>query len=304
MEESLSDDTLRKVCDRAARDPGFRARLLKNPHIGIKDAAGVLVSTMLRIKFVEKDPDIDVMVVLPDLAGDSASFTPAASPAAYPAASATAAPAAAAVLAAAAPLPAVPELVISEDAVRRTPIVGDREALLRACPEWAPPHGVVLEFGVFQGDSLRLLRDVFGPPVIGYDSFAGLPHAWDRSPGHAPLPQGYFRCRPPAIDGAELVIGDFADTVAQDLTRRGQPIRLAHIDCDLYSSCATVLTALGPWLQVGTVLLFDELVGFETSAYQNWRQGEWRALQESGIRCRALGRTAHTQCAVQVLGWQ
>lgn len=324
MEEFLSDDTVRKLCDRAARDPGFRTRLLKHPHICIKEVAGVLVSTMLRIKFVEKDPDVDIMVVLPDLVdGDASSASPVrpeyhASGASVATASASAvcvsavsvsavsasAVSTSAVRVAPAPLATVPEPVITEDDVRRTPIVGDREALLRGCPEWAPPHGLVLEFGVFQGESLRLLRDVFGPPVIGYDSFAGLPHAWDRSPGHAPLPQGYFRCRPPVIDGAELVIGDFADTVTADLTRREQPIRLAHIDCDLYSSCATVLTALGPWLQVGTVLLFDELVGFETSAYHSWRQGEWRALQESGIRCRALGRTAHTQCALQVLGWQ
>jgi hypothetical protein len=290
VEEALSEDTLRKVCDRAARDPGFRARLIKNPHIGIKDAAGVLVSTMLRIKFVEKDPDVDVMVVLPDLTGDASAHRDHAQR--VPPQAHDAAP----------PVATVLETVVTEDEVRRTPIVGDREALIRACVEWAAPDGLVLEFGVFQGESLRLLRDVFGPPVIGYDSFTGLPQPWERSPGHA-LPAGYFRCRPPIIDGAELVIGDFADTVAPDLAMRARPIRLAHIDCDLYSSCAAVLGALRPWLRDGTILLFDELVGFETSAYRNWRQGEWRALQESGIRCRPLGRTGHSQCALQIRGF-
>jgi hypothetical protein len=288
MSASIDSDVLQKVLARATTDVSYRRKLMRNPHLGIKEVSGAWPSTMLRIKVVEREPDVDVLLVLPDAAADAVDELPVQPSTVVPRASA----------------PDAADVIMEERAIRaadvwQAPVFTDREALMRASIEWAPANGLVVEFGVFQGESLRYLQHIFDAPVIGYDSFDGLPEAWERSPGHA-LPAGFFQCRPPAIDRAELVVGRFEDTVARDLARRAQPIRLAHIDCDLYSSAATVLAAIRPWLQPGTVLLFDELAAFETSAYQNWRDGEWRALQESGLRCRPLGRTLHTQCAVAI----
>ena len=291
MTPFIEREALEKVFDRAARDASYRRKLIRNPHLGIKEVSGIWPSTMLRIKIVEKDPDVDVMIVLPDLEPDAIDEPPVV-PAAHPAfADGRGAAAEAAACG------------LTEEDVCGAPVFPDRDALIRACASWAPPQGLVLEFGVFQGDSLKQLVAAFGPPVIGYDSFEGLPEDWERGPGRA-LPAGFFRCRPPAIDGAELVIGRFAETAARDLSSRRRPIRFAHIDSDLYASGVTALAAMKPWLQPGTVLLFDELIAFETSAYRNWREGEWRALAESGIACRPLGRTVHTQCALQVLRWE
>jgi hypothetical protein len=289
MTQGIDPEALRQVCERASLDASYRKKLIQNPHLGIKEVTGVWASTMLRIKCVEqdpidRDPEVDVLIVLPVLKR-GARRDPDPVP-----------------MRIAAAAPAVREPAVTYDAVCRAPIFDDREALLRACPAWCPPEGLVLEFGVFQGASLACLRTAFGPPVIGYDSFDGLPEDWTRAPGRV-LPKGHFRCRPPVIDGAELVIGEFGRTVGRDLGARARPIRFAHIDVDLHASCVTVLDAIRPWLQAGSVLLFDELAAFETSAYQNWKDGEWRALQESGIQCQSVGRTYHTQCALRVSAW-
>lgn len=59
---------LAAISARAARDAAFRKRLIEDPHEAILDATGAPVPPDLRIKFVEKDPDIDVMIVLPSVA--------------------------------------------------------------------------------------------------------------------------------------------------------------------------------------------------------------------------------------------
>ena len=56
-----------------------------------------------------------------------------------------------------------------------------------------------------------------------------------------------------------------------------------HVDCDLYSSTATVLQQVGPRLVPGSVVCFDEYWN-----YPGWQDHEHRAWQEyveaSGIR--------------------
>ncbi len=52
---------------RAAIDPDFRRRLLLDARGAIADTFGVQVPASLRLKFVEKDTDVDLMFVLPDL---------------------------------------------------------------------------------------------------------------------------------------------------------------------------------------------------------------------------------------------
>jgi hypothetical protein len=58
---------LELVLSRAAIDARFRRRLLVEPHAAIKEAFGIDLPSRLKLRFVERDPDADLMVVLPDL---------------------------------------------------------------------------------------------------------------------------------------------------------------------------------------------------------------------------------------------
>jgi hypothetical protein len=61
-----------------------------------------------------------------------------------------------------------------------------------------------------------------------------------------------------------------------------------HIDCALYSSTACVLRLVAERIVPGTVILFDELIG-----YPGWQEGEYKALCEwveaTGIEFEYLG---------------
>ena len=129
------------------------------------------------------------------------------------------------------------------------------------------PRGTALEFGVGKGESLRLIAAHM--PVIGFDTFQGLPHDW--RPGY---PAGSFaQPHPPAVDNADLVIGLFEDTLAgADFT--DLEIGLVHLDADLYSSTATALRAVGPHLHTGCFVVFDEWHGY--AGAENDEQRAWR----------------------------
>ena len=54
------------ILDRASVDIRFRHELLHDPRAAIQDSFGVLVPEHFNIRFVERDPGVDAMVVLPD----------------------------------------------------------------------------------------------------------------------------------------------------------------------------------------------------------------------------------------------
>lgn len=116
-----------------------------------------------------------------------------------------------------------------------------------------------LEFGVFEGRTLRWWAGHLSQPggrLVGFDSFRGLPEDW--RPG---IGAGHFTTGgPPQIDDSRVSfqVGWFDDTLPGfDPPEHDQLI--VNVDCDLYSSAATVLTWLEPHLQPGTLLYFDEL---------------------------------------------
>lgn len=128
--------------------------------------------------------------------------------------------------------------------------------------------GLALEFGVATGKTLRVIAAARPGQTYGFDSFEGLPETWRDG-----FEAGRFACAPPDVPGAELVVGWFDDTAPAWFAKHSaEDIGLVHIDCDLYSSTKTVLGHM-PRLEPGTVILFDELVG-----YPGWRHGEHRAL--------------------------
>lgn len=61
------------ILARAASDPVFRKRLLHEPSDAIRDTFGVHIPISYRIRFIEKGPDVDALIVLPDPRDDGLS---------------------------------------------------------------------------------------------------------------------------------------------------------------------------------------------------------------------------------------
>jgi hypothetical protein len=62
-------ELLQAILDRASTDRAFRQALLDDPQTAIRQAFGMKVVDGFRLKFVEKDPDLDALVVLPGFRG-------------------------------------------------------------------------------------------------------------------------------------------------------------------------------------------------------------------------------------------
>jgi predicted O-methyltransferase YrrM len=169
-----------------------------------------------------------------------------------------------------------------------------RAALLEYALSQCAVEGLVLEFGVYTGASLRWIADRCPGPVHGFDSFEGLPEDWThvQKKGRFSL-QGEL----PEIGAANAVLhkGWFAETLPAFLAANQGVVRFAHIDCDIYSSTKTVLELLMPRIVSGSVLVFDEYLN-----YPGWEKHEYRAFQEiiaaTGRRYEYIGFASTTQC--------
>jgi hypothetical protein len=75
MKDDARQNVLTMLGARAAQDPAFRKKLLLDPRAAICDLTDASIPSDLRIKFVEKDPDVDVMIVLPDLVLEDGELT-------------------------------------------------------------------------------------------------------------------------------------------------------------------------------------------------------------------------------------
>ena len=140
--------------------------------------------------------------------------------------------------------------------------------------------GWILEFGVRFGTSIRMLQKYSQQRIVGFDSFQGLPIAWHEVPEGAYSTQGFV---PDLGDNISCVDGWYSESlgpfVRQHLLPTKKPIRLLHIDCDLYESTHEVLIEIAPFLQEGSVIIFDE---YWMSPH--WKEDEWLAWQECCAR--------------------
>jgi hypothetical protein len=146
------------------------------------------------------------------------------------------------------------------------------------------PTGSALEFGVGSGTSLRLIARHM--PVVGFDSFQGLPEDW--RPG---FPKGRFARRPPTVANSRLVHGWFANTLPTfDFSTVGR-IGLVHCDADLYSSTKTILDHVGSYLKPGVMVCFDEWHGYKGCELHEQRAWKEFAAQ-SDVKWEVIGHSA------------
>ena len=142
--------------------------------------------------------------------------------------------------------------------------------------EAAENDGLVLEFGVRFGNSIRQIASLVKQEVHGFDSFEGLPDAWNE------LPKGSYSTRgfiPSVPENVILHKGWFEETLPGFIAKHQAPIRFINIDCDIYKSTKTVLELLAEQIIPGTVIAFDEYIG-NTS----WREDEFKAFQEAVLK--------------------
>ncbi|MBT4701498.1 MAG: tetratricopeptide repeat protein [Rhodospirillaceae bacterium] len=169
---------------------------------------------------------------------------------------------------------------IKSSSTNPPPLFWDVEEGLRLAMAAANNEGLTLEFGVASGGSIRQLGALAGQDVHGFDSFEGIPDAWNNFSSGAFSTHGKL---PKVPDNVHLHVGLFDASLPTFLSEHTGPLRFLHVDCDLYGSTKTIFDLLGDRIVSGTIILFDEYQG-----YPGWRDHEFRAFQE----------------AVEKYGWQ
>ena len=134
-------------------------------------------------------------------------------------------------------------------------------------------NGVVLEFGVYKGDTLNYIaKQLSKYDIYGFDSFEGLPEFWRDG-----FDKGAFAVDnlPQVEKNIKLIKGWFDKTLPTFIQTEKREIAYLHVDCDLYSSTKTIFEALGNQIVTGTVIVFDEYFNFS-----GWENDEYKAFQE------------------------
>ena len=162
--------------------------------------------------------------------------------------------------------------------------------------------GLFAEFGVFTGGSINhLARSLKDRKITlyGFDSFQGLKEDW-RGTWHA---AGHFDLggKPPEVaPNVTLIKGWFDDTLPAFLdSHSNEPFSFIHFDADTFEATSTVLSLLKDRIVKGTVIVFDEYLGFP-----NWQKGEflaWRNFVEAESLDYCYLAFSNTPAALMVL---
>ncbi len=160
---------------------------------------------------------------------------------------------------------------------RKMPIItGSNIPTFKLGIDAAVIDGLVLEFGVRFGTSIRLISTLVDQNVHGFDSFQGLPEAWHNESKGSYSTKGVIPFVPQNVILHE---GWFEETLPEFVKQHPEPIRFMNIDCDIYSSTKTVLDIFAKQIISGTVIVFDEYIG-----NQHWREDEFKAFQEAALK--------------------
>lgn len=152
-----------------------------------------------------------------------------------------------------------------------------RDPIWNAAMDSISLDGWCLEFGVFEGKSIKFFGDKRPDLQFhGFDSFEGLPEQWSpkHDKGHFSL-DGNF---PPVPANVTLHKGFFDTSLPEFISKNmkaGDSLAFLHVDSDLYSSAKTIFNNLVPYFRAGTIILFDEYFG-----YKSWERDAVKAFRE------------------------
>ena len=79
----------------------------------------------------------------------------------------------------------------------------------------------------------------------------------------------------PILPDVEFCKGWFKDTIPQFLEQQKGEFAFLHVDSDLYSSARDIFTLAQDRIVPGTVILFDEIIGYDA-----WKIHEYKAFNE------------------------
>ncbi len=163
---------------------------------------------------------------------------------------------------------------------------GREEVFQRVADCFADRRVLYLEFGVFEGASLRWWSRALrheGSELHGFDSFEGLPEPFDMDHPKRRFDRGG---RPPKIDDPRITfhVGLFESTLPAFVVPPHEQL-LVTLDADLYSSTRLVLDHLAPAITPGAVLYFDELsrVDHEPAAFADFMSQTGRTFEVLAI---------------------
>ena len=142
----------------------------------------------------------------------------------------------------------------------------------------------VLEFGVYKGTTISIIKEIFGDnyQYFGFDSFDGLPEDWVGTSCN----KGDFSTNGeiPNIEGIKFYKGWFEDTIG-DYLKEADSIALLHVDCDLYSSTKTIFNNLHPYIKKGTLIAFDEwCYNFSESCNDHEQKAFYEYVEEHDVK--------------------
>lgn len=136
--------------------------------------------------------------------------------------------------------------------------------------------GLILDLGIWKGGSTRKLASLFKKYIIhGFDSFKGLPDQWTTSKAGTFSLTDDERKSLDFPENCKIHPGWFDETLPRWCLENSGCISLMRVDCDIYSSTRTIFDNLGTRIVPGTVVIFDELIG-----YWGWELHEFKALNE------------------------
>jgi hypothetical protein len=144
-------------------------------------------------------------------------------------------------------------------------------------------EGVLFEFGVFKGTTLnffaRTLKEMRDERVIvGFDSWKGFSEEWSGVNDSFKIDTFDQKGILPKVESnTTLVDGYIEETLPKYISEHKEleSVAFIHIDTDTYSPAKVVLSELREYFKPGTIIVFDELLG-----YPNWRSHEFKALSE------------------------
>jgi O-methyltransferase len=137
-----------------------------------------------------------------------------------------------------------------------------------------PIEGYWFEFGCCDANTMRMAwkhtRYLFNLTYVGFDSFQGFPdiHEIDRQAiwvrGGSSISEEAFRrlCERAGMPRERLITvpGFYENSLTASTAHelRAKKAAVIYIDCDLYKSTVPVLNFIVPFLQIGTVIAFDD----------------------------------------------